>query len=131
MLYYGQGLSPALLYVPLFLSLSYVTALGAGLWLSALNVRYRDIRFAAPSLVQLWLFATPVAYPSSLISEPWRTVYGLNPMVGVIDGFRWALLGTQTAPGYSLAVSCAAAFLLAASGLVFFRLTERWFADYV
>ena len=94
-----------MLWLPLLLLLALVTALGVGLWLSALNVQYRDVRYVVPFLMQFWLFATPIAYPSSLLSEPWRTVYGLNPMVGVVEGFRWALLGTEPAPGPMLVVS--------------------------
>ena len=88
-----------LIWLPLFLLLALVTALAVGLWLSALNVEYRDVRYTVPFLTQFWMFATPIVYPSSLLSEPWRTIYGLNPMVGVVEGFRWALLGTKTAPG--------------------------------
>jgi predicted nucleotidyltransferase len=84
--------------LPGFLLLALITALGVGLWLSALNVEYRDVRYVVPFLTQFWLFATPIAYPSSLRNEPWRTVYGLNPMVGVVEGFRWALLGTAPRP---------------------------------
>lgn len=116
--------------VPLLL-LAFVTALGAGLWLSALNVRYRDVRYVLPFLIQLWLFATPVAYPASLLQEPWRTVYGINPMAGVVEGFRWALLGTGPSPGPLLAASTAAALLLLASGILYFRRMERTFADVV
>jgi lipopolysaccharide transport system permease protein len=87
----------ALWWLPVFALLAFVTALGVGLWLSALNVQYRDIQHVVPFLVQVWLFATPIAYPSSLLTEPWRTVYGLNPMVGVVEGFRWALLGSGAA----------------------------------
>jgi lipopolysaccharide transport system permease protein len=102
-----------------------------GLWLSALNVQFRDVRFAVPFISQLWLFATPIAYPSSLLDEPWRTVYGINPMVGVVEGFRWALLGTDTAPGPIIAVSSLAAVALLASGMLYFRRMERTFADVV
>ena len=83
------------LWLPLFLLLALVTSLGVGLWLSALNVQFRDVRYVVPFLTQFWMFATPIAYPSSLLAEPWRTLYGLNPMVGVVEGFRWALLGTD------------------------------------
>jgi lipopolysaccharide transport system permease protein len=115
----------------LFLLLSVVTSLGVGLWLSALNVEYRDVRYVVPFLTQFWLFATPIAYPSSLLHEPWRTVYGLNPMVGVVDGFRWALLGTNTRPGPSLAVSSVAALVILVSGAFYFRRMEKTFADVV
>ena len=107
------------------------TALGVGLWLSALNVQYRDVKYTVPFLVQVWLFATPVAYPSSLLSEPWRTVYGLNPMAGVVEGFRWALLGSSAAPGPMIAISSAAALVLLVSGAFYFRRMEKTFADVV
>jgi lipopolysaccharide transport system permease protein len=99
MLFYGILPTVNILWLPLFVLLIFVTALGVGFWLSALNVQFRDVRYTVPFLTQFWLFATPIAYPSSLLSEPWRTLYGINPMVGVVEGFRWALLGTDTAPG--------------------------------
>jgi lipopolysaccharide transport system permease protein len=122
---------PALLWLPAFALLAFVTALGVGLWLSALNVQYRDIQHVVPFLVQVWLFATPVAYPASLLSGPWRTIYGLNPMVGVVDGFRWALLGSGSAPSLNVAVSAVAALLIFVTGAFFFRRIERTFADVV
>jgi lipopolysaccharide transport system permease protein len=129
--YYGIVPSLHVLWVVPLLLLAFVTALGAGLWLSALNVRYRDVRYTVPFLTQLWLFATPVAYPSSLIGEPWRMLYGLNPMAGVVEGFRWALLGTDTAPGPMIAASTAAAVLLLIGGLLYFRSLEDSFADVI
>lgn len=120
----------ALLLVPLLL-LAIVTALGAVLWLSALNVEYRDVRYALPFLVQLWFFATPVVYPSSLAGEPWQTIIGLNPMAGVVEGFRWALLGTSPAPGGLVLASVGTALLLFVSGLYYFRHVEDWFADVI
>jgi lipopolysaccharide transport system permease protein len=120
-----------LFWLPVLALLAFFTALGMGLWLSALNVRYRDIQHAVPFLVQLWLFATPIAYPSSLLAEPWRTIYSLNPLVGVVEGFRWALLGSGHAPGLSLAVSALAALVLLITGAYFFRRIERTFADVV
>jgi lipopolysaccharide transport system permease protein len=131
MAYYGIVPTWNVLWLPLFLLLALVTSLGAGLWLSALNVLYRDVRYAVSFLVQFWLFATPIAYPSSLLSEPWRTVYGLNPMVGVVEGFRWALLGTETEPRAIVAVSALAALLLLGGGLFYFRRMEKQFADVV
>jgi homopolymeric O-antigen transport system permease protein len=122
---------PALLWLPAFVLLAFVTALGVGLWLSALNVQYRDVQHAVPFLVQVWLFATPVAYPSSLLSGPWRTAYGLNPVVGVVEGFRWALLGTGSAPSYNVGVSALAAVAILITGAFFFRRIERTFADVV
>jgi lipopolysaccharide transport system permease protein len=115
--------------VPLVL-LAFVTALGVGLWLAALNVQYRDVRYVLPFLSQLWLFATPIVYPSSLVPMPWRTIYALNPMVGVVDGFRWALLGTAP-PGATILVSAVAALAIALGGAFYFRRMERGFADIV
>lgn len=119
------------LWLPLFFLLALVTSLGVGLWLAALNVEYRDVRYVVPFITQTWMFATPIAYPSSLLSEPWRTLYGLNPMVGVVEGFRWALLGTNTAPKPIIVVSALAALLLLFSGAFYFRRTEKTFADVV
>ena len=120
-----------IVWTPLFLALAFVTSLGVGLWMSALNVKYRDVRYVVPFLIQIWLFATPVAYPSSLLSQPWRTIYGLNPMVGVVEGFRWALLGTNTSPGLMVAASAVAALLILISGAFYFRYMEKTFADVV
>jgi len=131
MLFYGIVPTANVIWLPLLLLLALITALGIGLWLSALNVEFRDVRHVVPFFVQFWLFATPVAYPSSLLSEPWRTVYGLNPMAGVIEGFRWALLGTQTGPGPLIIVSSCVALLLLISGAFYFRRMEKTFADIV
>jgi len=131
MLFYGIMPTINTLWLPLFLLLALVTALGVGLWLSAMNVEYRDLRYVVPFLTQIWLFATPVAYPSSLLSEPWRTIYGLNPMVGVVEGFRWALLGSNAAPGLMTLVSSAAALAILISGAFYFRRMEKTFADTV
>lgn len=120
-----------LLWLPPLLLLAFVTALGAGLWLSALNVQFRDVRYAVPFLVQLWLFATPIAYPSSLLAEKWQIVYALNPMVGVVEGFRWALLGTETAPGAVVLVSSLVSVTLLVTGAFYFRRVEKTFADIV
>jgi lipopolysaccharide transport system permease protein len=119
------------LFVPLLFLLALVISLGVGLWLSALNVEYRDVRYAVPFLTQFWMFATPIAYPSSLLTGVWRVVYALNPMVGVVEGFRWALLGTKTAPGPELIVSSISAALLLTGGAFYFRRTEKTFADIV
>ncbi|MGY1664586.1 ABC transporter permease [Geodermatophilus sp. SYSU D00696] len=129
-LFYGIVPTVAILTLPLFLLFAAATALAVSLWLSALNVRYRDVRYTLSFIVQIWLFASPVAYPSSLVPEPWRLLYGLNPMAGVIDGFRWALLGDE-APGPALFVSIAAVAMIFAGGLVYFRRVERSFADAV
>ncbi len=115
MAWYGFVPGPRILLVPLLVLLTAVTAFGAGLWLAALNVRYRDVRYVLPFLTQLWLFATPVVYPSSLVPAAWRPVYGLNPMVGVVDGFRWALLGAGS-PWATLPVSICTAVALVAGG---------------
>jgi len=120
-----------MVWLPLFLLLAFTTALGTGLWLTALNVQFRDVRYAVPFLVQAWLYATPIAYPSSLLDEPWRTLYGVNPMVGVVEGFRWALLGTETAPGPVILVSMLVAIGLLVSGAFYFRRMEETFADLV
>lgn len=129
--FYGVRPTINIVWTPLLLLLALVTSLGVGLWLSALNVKYRDVRYVVPFLIQVWLFSTPVAYPSSLLSEPWRTVYALNPMVGVVEGFRWALLGTNTAPGLMVLASAAAAVLILITGALYFRYMERTFADVV
>ena len=131
MLYYGLLPSLNILWLPLFVLLALVTSLGVGLWLSALNVEYRDVRYVVPFITQFWLFATPIAYPSSLLHEPWRTIYGLNPMVGVVEGFRWALLRSNTAPGPIIAVSAAAALVILVTGAFYFRRMEKTFADIV
>ncbi len=122
---------PALAWLPALALLGFVTALGVGLWLSALNVQYRDVQHAVPFVFQLCLFATPIAYPSSLLPGSWRTVYGLNPMVGVVEGFRWTLLGSGSAPGPMVAASALAALVILVTGAFFFRRVERTFADVV
>jgi lipopolysaccharide transport system permease protein len=131
MLYYGIVPTAAVALLPLFMLLAVTTALAIGLWLSALNVKFRDVRYTIPFLTQFWMFATPVAYPSSLVPEPWRALYGLNPMAGVVEGFRWALLGKAQGPGPLLAVSVAAVVVLLVGGLMYFRRTESTFADVV
>jgi lipopolysaccharide transport system permease protein len=125
------NLTPAIWTLPLFLLLALITALGIGLWLSAINVIYRDAGYIIPALTQFWLFLTPIAYPSSLISAKWRLVYSLNPMAGVVEGFRWALLGQGGAPGPMVAVSTLIAVLILISGLFYFRRMERTFADQI
>ena len=131
MLYYGVVPSARMVFLPAFLLLALVTALAVGLWLSVLNVEYRDVRYTLPFLTQFWMFATPIVYPSSLLKEPWRTVYGLNPMVGVVEGFRWALLGTKNSPGPMIAVSAVASLALLVGGAFYFRRMEKTFADVV
>jgi lipopolysaccharide transport system permease protein len=132
MLAYGILPTVNVIFLPLFLLLAFSTALGVGLWLSAMNVQFRDVRYVVPFLAQAWLFITPIAYPSSLIqNETLRALYGLNPMAGVVEGFRWALLGTQTAPDATILVSALASALLLVSGAFYFRRMERTFADVV
>ena len=131
MLWYGVPVTARAIWILPLIVLALVTALGIGLWLSALNVQYRDVRYTAPFLAQLWLFATPIAYPSSLLTEPWRTIYGINPMVGVVEGFRWALLGTRTEPGAMVLVSSLAALVVLIGGALYFRRMEQTFADVV
>lgn len=131
MMFYGVVPTLNIVWLPFFLLLALVTSLGVGLWLAALNVQYRDVRYIVPFLTQFWMLATPVAYPSSLMKDPWRTIYGINPMVGVVEGFRWALLGTKTAPGPMIWVSALAALLLLISGAFYFRRMEKTFADVV
>ncbi len=129
MLFYGLLPTINVLWLPFFLLLALITSLGVSLWLSAMNVQFRDVQYTIPFLTQAWLFATPIAYPSSLLSEPWRTVYGLNPMAGVVEGFRWALLGTDTAPGKMIILSSLVALTLFVSGAFYFRRMEQSFAD--
>ena len=131
MLYYGILPGIKVIWLPVLLLLTLFTSLGVSLWLSALNVRFRDVRHIIPFLTQFWLFATPIAYPSSLLSEPWRTLYSINPMVGVVEGFRWALLGAETAPGPMMIVSFLAALAILVSGIFYFRRQEKTFADVV
>jgi len=131
MLYFGIVPTWNIVWLPLLLLLALVTSLGVGLWLTAMNVQFRDVRYAVPFLVQAWMFATPIAYPSSLLDEPWRTLYGINPMAGVVEGFRWALLGTETSPGPIVLVSALVAVGLLVSGAFYFRRMEKTFADVV
>ena len=128
---YGVPLSANMIWLPALVLLALVTALGVGLWFAALNVLYRDIQYVVPFLVQVWLYATPIVYPSSLVPERWRTLYAINPMVGVVEGFRWALLGTGTAPGPMILVSGIAAVVTLIGGMFFFRRMEKTFSDVV
>ena len=131
MVYYGIRPTPAVLWFPVFILLAILTALGVGLWLSALNALYRDVRYVLPFLVQFWLFASPVAYPASLVPQKWRWLYGLNPMAGVIEGVRWSLTGHTSPPGRLIFVSTAAVLALLASGLIYFQKVETTVADVV
>lgn len=128
---YGVPLTANMIWLPALVLLALVTALGVGLWFAALNVLYRDIQYVVPFLVQVWLYATPIVYPSSLVPERWRTLYAINPMVGVVEGFRWALLGTGTAPGPMILVSGIAAVVTLIGGMFFFRRMEKTFSDVV
>lgn len=131
MAYYGLVPGFAVLTVPLWVGLAALTALGAGLWLSALNVWYRDIKYTLPFLTQVWMLVTPVIYPVSLVPERWRALYALNPMVGVVEGFRWALLGSNAAPLATVLTSLGAATVMVVGGLFYFRRMERTFADVI
>jgi len=128
---YGARPTWAILALPFFTLLALAAAVAVGLWLSAMNVEYRDIRHVIPFLTQTWMFLTPIAYPSSLVPEAWRWLYGLNPMTGVVEGYRWCLLGRSEAPGPMLAVSAMTVVGLFIGGLFYFRRMERTFADYV
>jgi lipopolysaccharide transport system permease protein len=131
MFYYGLVPGVEILTLPFFALLAVITAIGGAMWLSALNVEYRDVRYVIPFLVQFWLFSTPVAYPTSLVPEQWRVLYGLNPMVGVVEGFRWALFDGADPPGLMLIPSVLVALAITISGLYYFRRMERTFADVV
>jgi lipopolysaccharide transport system permease protein len=131
MLFYGIAPTANIWTLPFFALLALVTAIGVGLWLSALNVMYRDVGYIIPFLTQFWMYVTPIAYPASMIPEQWKFVYALNPLTGVVEGFRWALLGTGEGPGISLLISASIAILLTISGLFYFRRMERKFADMV
>jgi len=131
MVWYGVAPNWGVLALPLFILLALAAGFSVGLWLSALNVRYRDVGYALPFLVQLWLFASPVAYPTSVVPEKWQFLYSLNPMAGVIEGFRWALLGKAQPDFGVIAVSAAAVIAVLFGGLVYFKRTERTFADVV
>jgi lipopolysaccharide transport system permease protein len=134
MIYFGIAPTAQVVWLPCFIFLALITSLGVGLWLTALNVQYRDVRFVVPFLTQLWMFATPVIYPSSMLAEKYpllHTLYGLNPMAGVVEGFRWALLGVETKPGAMVAVSALSALVVLVTGAYYFRRMERRFADIV
>jgi homopolymeric O-antigen transport system permease protein len=131
MAWYGVSPTWGIIMLPGFLLLGLVTALAVGLWLSALNVRYRDVRHTVPFLIQCWMYASPVAYPVSVVPERWRVLYGLNPMAGVIEGFRWALLGKQSPDVGIMLVSVIAVMALLIGGVVFFKHMEQTFADVI
>jgi lipopolysaccharide transport system permease protein len=131
MIYYGIRPTAAILWFPAFLLLAMLTALGVGLWLSALNAIYRDVRYILPFLVQFWMFASPVAYPSSLVPSKWQWLYSLNPMAGVIEGFRWSLAGKGNPPGYLTLISAGIVVVVLVSGTAYFQKMERTVADVV
>ena len=128
-LIYGVTPGVTVIYLPFFVLLMFITALGVGFWLSALNVEYRDVEYTVPFLNQFLLFLTPVVYPSSLVPDKWRVLYGLNPMAGVVEGFRWTLLGVGDGPSFMLAASSVVSILLFISGIIWFRRRERTFVD--
>jgi len=131
LVYFGRFPTVAVIWLPLLILLAFITSLGVGLWLTALNVQFRDVRYSLSFLIQAWMFATPIVYPSSYLAEPWRTIYGINPMAGVVEGFRWALLGTNTMPGPMIMVSTLISLTLLVSGIIYFRHMENTFADVV
>jgi len=131
MLFYGIYPTTNIVFLPLFALLTIVTALAVGFWTSAANAIYRDVHYVVPFLVQFWLFASPIAYPSSLVPGKWRILYGLNPMAGVIKGFRWALLGKGTPPGPMLTVSVSIVVIMFVGGIIYFRRTEGTIADVI
>ena len=130
MFYFGYSPTIKVLLLPAFILLALMTSLGVGLWLSAINVKYRDVRYVIPFLTQLWLFASPVVYSSSLIPRQYQIIYGLNPMAGVIEGFRWTLLGTEP-PGSLIAISVIIVVVILISGAFYFRHSEKTFADVI
>lgn len=119
------------LFLPILIGLLFLATLGIGLWLTVLNVQFRDVRYAVPFLVQAWMFASPTVYPSSLLSEPWRTLYGINPMTGILEGFRWALLEPSNFSWNMFLLSVISTIILFSSGLIYFRRMEKMFADVV
>lgn len=131
MIFYGIGLKITILLLPLFVLLALISALAMGLWLSALNVKYRDIRYVVPFLTMFWMYATPIAYSITLIPEKWRWLYGLNPMTGVVEGFRWAILGKSSLDILSLGISICMVFALFIGGLYYFKRMETGFADII
>ena len=132
MLFYGVMPTANVVWLPFLLVLIFITSMGVSFWLSAMNVQFRDVRYVVPFFIQAWMFITPVVYPASLIQDPFlQIIYALNPMVGVIEGFRWALLGTDTAPGPMIAISFLVSVSLLVSGAFYFRRMEKTFADVV
>jgi len=131
MAFFGIMPTMAIIFLPFFILLTLITSLGIGIWIATLNVKFYDLQNALPFIIQAWMFATPIAYPSSLLEEPWRSIYGLNPMSGVVEGFRWALLGTETSPGCILIVSFVTACVILIAGMFYFKRVESTFADFL
>lgn len=129
--YYGITIHLTIFYLPFFLLLACALAFGTGTWLCAMNVKFRDIRYAVPFLAQIWMFASPVAYSSSSVPEKWKFIYGLNPMAGIVQGFRWSLLGKGQPSGLMLGVSVAVTAVILVSGVFYFRRMEKEFADVI
>ncbi len=130
MVYYGIVPTVNVLFLPLLIIFAMMTSLSVGLWLSALNVQYRDFQYTVPFLIQIWMFASPVVYPASMIPQSWQWLYALNPMTGVIEGFRWALLGTSS-PSATILISFGVVVFLIVTGMFYFRRMEQYFADIV
>ncbi|KPA12556.1 phosphate ABC transporter permease [Candidatus Magnetomorum sp. HK-1] len=131
MFFYGIIPTLAVIWLPFFILLTLITSLGIGIWIATLNVKFYDLQNALPFILQAWMFATPIAYPSSLMNEPWRSLCGINPMSGVVEGFRWALLGTESAPGGIMIVSTITACIVLISGMFYFKRVEHTFPDYL
>lgn len=129
--WYGIPLSWGMLLLPLFVALLLMTALAVGLWASALNVKYRDVGHTIPFLIQAWMYASPIAYPVSMVPEKWRLLYSLNPVVGVIEGFRWVILNSERPDFLAMAVSASVMTVLLFGGLIYFKRTEQTFADII
>lgn len=127
----GVGISSNVIWLPILTALVALTALSVGIWLAALNVRYRDVRHTVPFLIQVLLFLTPVVYPASLIPQRWQAIYAINPMAGVVEGFRWTVLGSGTFPGLLLAISGVVTLGLLITGITYFQRVERTFADVI
>lgn len=131
MIYYGVTPTASIVWLPALTLLALTTAMSVGIWLSAINARYRDVQYAVPFLIQVWLWASPVAYGASLLPDRWKALYAINPMAGVVEGFRWALLGTKTKPGSMIVVSSAMTVVLLVAGVLYFKREERTFADVI
>jgi len=131
MTWYGIAPTWGFIFLPVLLFFAFCTAFAVGLWLSALNVKYRDVRYAIPFLTQLWMYASPVAYAASVVPERWRVIYGLNPMASVIDGFRWGLLGKGALDFHAMTISAGGMLIVLLGGLIFFKRMESTFADVV